>query len=762
MISTNQKNNHKHKKGLSSSMKIYIICCVVFIVVLSGTIIYFAFFQGKAKGSGSSASGSPSGGGQLWGTKETDSESPSDDKVRVEDVAIDDLTYDPTGPGNTDLNFSDNSVEYIENADLGFVNDVIIVCFEDGTTIEDKKNILKKYGLSVAGQSDSRNEVILRIEKKDLASIEQLSKAIQEEKGVVIALPDYVLNVDEHAYTPTDPWDDSGLKGGMAEWNENSPDGDNWYMEAIDARGAWEYWDRITPVTVGVIDNGMYAQHRDLSGKVTCFTEPEIKTETDNTKCHATHVTGLIAAKENDMGMCGVSNRSDVLYVGARSLLEDRVCSSEKIYGTVLSDLQNKVDVLVKNGAKVINYSRGLVAPESDDPKEIEKKYSRDSLDSTAEYLSKGMESLLRDGYDFIIVQSAGNGTDDDKGFDAYYNGFWASITEENCYSDVRRKEDILDRIIIVGATESKLINKNGSKAYQMTEWSNAGTNVDICAPGENILSTVTGEKPYERYDGTSMSAPIVSGVCALVWGADSKLTGAEVKKIVCKESNSSYKVFDNSGSPFATGDYCMVNARLAVEDALNITHEPPVAEVSPGGMPEHPEWAKVYLQKLESLDEINEMGWQYIDYVNFSLIYLDGDDIPEMIAHIGKNRSSALIYTYYNGEYKVLDGILPWFSYIPRTGLIYVEADYKGYAQDNAVYQLKDGEIVALGQGIYWYAPYDEDPNTFVPHWEWDGVEVSEKEYNENIDRLYNNFEGSTSYQDYKYNEMIEMLKSY
>src|SRR5439155_9678133 len=75
---------------------------------------------------------------------------------------------------------------------------------------------------------------------------------------------------------------------------------------------------------------------------------------------------------------------------------------------------------------------------------------------------------------------------------------------------------------IAVGATDS---------SDTKPSWSNYGTNVDIYAPGVNVISTVNrdvdggyrGTPPspdYDSFSGTSMATPHVSGVAALVWSS--------------------------------------------------------------------------------------------------------------------------------------------------------------------------------------------------------------------------------------------------
>jgi subtilisin family serine protease len=108
--------------------------------------------------------------------------------------------------------------------------------------------------------------------------------------------------------------------------------------------------------------------------------------------------------------------------------------------------------------------------------------------------------------------------------------------------------------------------------------FSNYGaTQVDLFAPGVDILSTVPGDE-FDREDGTSMAAPVVTGVAALLMAYFPDLTAADVKRILL-ESAVPYgdRMVPQPGSgtpvPFgtlsATGG--VVNAYEAVRRALEM-----------------------------------------------------------------------------------------------------------------------------------------------------------------------------------------------
>lgn len=219
----------------------------------------------------------------------------------------------------------------------------------------------------------------------------------------------------------------------------------------------------------------------------------------------------------------------------------------------------------VQSGAKVINFSIGCSKGLEDDSKT----YTFERIKEQAKQPSEVMGRLLELGYDFVVVQSSGNGAKNEVGVDAIYNGIFSAITNETCVEDYKYLvSDIINRIIIVGAVE---LGEDGT--YIQTTFSNGGTRVDIVAPGDNIYTTSSFVKAGYSWcwttAGTSFSAPMVTGVTALVWSIDPTFTGAEVKSIICDIRSTSEPVADNPGSPHTSGEFRMLNAYKAVKFAL-------------------------------------------------------------------------------------------------------------------------------------------------------------------------------------------------
>ena len=202
---------------------------------------------------------------------------------------------------------------------------------------------------------------------------------------------------------------------------------------------------------------------------------------------HGTHVAGIIAAeRKNGMGVDGVANNVEIMSI--------RAVPNGDEYD---KDIALAIRYATDNGAKIINCSFG-------------KSYS-----PNAEWVYDAIRYAA--SKDELIVHAAGNDSNDldDNNNPNYPNDHKFSGSE------------IADNVITVGA----LAPSYGSKMVAV--FSNYGTaNVDVFAPGDNIYSTMPGNA-YKFQGGTSMAAPAVAGVAALVRSHYPSLTAAQVKKIL-------------------------------------------------------------------------------------------------------------------------------------------------------------------------------------------------------------------------------------
>jgi subtilisin family serine protease len=200
---------------------------------------------------------------------------------------------------------------------------------------------------------------------------------------------------------------------------------------------------------------------------------------------HGTHVAGIIAAERNNgKGVKGVANNVKIMSL--------RAIPNGDEYD---KDIALAIRYAVDNGAKIINGSFGKsYSPKSD--------WVRDAI----AYAGKN---------DVVFVHAAGN---DSKNIDVEPN-----YPDDN----VNNGPEVSDSYITVGA----LSPKYGSE--MVASFSNYGKkNVDIFAPGSAIYSTVP-ENKYKAYGGTSMAAPAVAGIAALIRSYFPKLSAAQVKQVI-------------------------------------------------------------------------------------------------------------------------------------------------------------------------------------------------------------------------------------
>ncbi|WP_088339946.1 S8 family peptidase [Robiginitalea sediminis] len=211
---------------------------------------------------------------------------------------------------------------------------------------------------------------------------------------------------------------------------------------------------------------------------------PRIRAEDES---HGTHVAGIIAAvRGNGVGMDGVAQNVQIMSV--------RMVPDGDEYD---KDVALAIRYAADNGAKIINASFGK------------------SFSPNAEWVYDAIRYAAEK--DVLIIHAAGNdGLDLDR------------PENPNFPNDQKGTgPEIADNVITVGSLDAAY----GSR--MVSSFSNYGTsNVDIFAPGGQIYSTMPGNE-YKLQGGTSMAAPAVSGVAAMVRSLYPSLTASQVKKII-------------------------------------------------------------------------------------------------------------------------------------------------------------------------------------------------------------------------------------
>jgi len=204
---------------------------------------------------------------------------------------------------------------------------------------------------------------------------------------------------------------------------------------------------------------------------------------------HGTHVAGIIAAdRNNEVGVKGVADNAKIMAIRVVPDGDERD-----------KDVANAIYYAVDNGARVINMSFG-------------KPYVKDKqlVDSAIRY------AVLQN---VLIVHAAGNEGED--------NDVTPNYPNRNYVDSLGSNKGTAENWIEVGATGWRY------DASLVTEFSNYGRrSVDVFAPGLDINSTIPDSK-YKVEQGTSMAAPMVSGLAALIWSYYPSFKAADVKKII-------------------------------------------------------------------------------------------------------------------------------------------------------------------------------------------------------------------------------------
>ena len=311
-------------------------------------------------------------------------------------------------------------------------------------------------------------------------------------------------------------------------------------VDVIDVRRVWNVYNfRGENITVGVIDTGIDVKHVGLDDldDNNSTNDPKVigwidfinnRTEPydDHDHGHGTHVAGIIAGTgAPDYKYIGVAPKAKL--VGVKVLNSSGEGDAEH----VLLGLQWFIDNKERFNITIVNIS-----------------FTSDNPSDGTDIVSLAVDQLVLNG--IIVIVAAGNSGSKGIGSPA------ASLLA-----------------ITVGSTTKDKNHPTLAISSSRGPTLDGRIKPDVCAPGVGIMSVrANSHIGYTPKSGTSMAAPHVAGLVALLEDANSSLTSAEIKFILTNTSRSFYNV---GNIPNNDEGYGLVQGMAAIDKALNFTGIP-------------------------------------------------------------------------------------------------------------------------------------------------------------------------------------------
>jgi len=356
---------------------------------------------------------------------------------------------------------------------------------------------------------------IFRMDFEKMYEVDQLVKDMNNMPEIEYAEKAPLFRI---SMVPDDPYygevSGGGIFGGTADAN--------WHLTLIGAEAAWDLETGNTEIVVAVLDNAIDVNHPDLQNKIVSQidlgngdSDPS-PPEATYIWSHGTHGAGLIGAEtDNGIGVASIGYDVSIMAVKLGDDASDGQAMAAGFEGIVWA---------ADNGADVINMSWG--SPQF-----------FITMQHTVNYAyNKGC----------VMVGAAGNNgngmeTEMNPDIPVNYIGYPAA----------------LEHVIAVGSCD---VGDNKS------DFSNYGTWIDVLAPGGyysqgvggiggfavlsttasvagDLMSVLSGtgggaadygvEGQYDCMQGTSMAAPVTSGLCGLILSANPDLTPEELTHLL-------------------------------------------------------------------------------------------------------------------------------------------------------------------------------------------------------------------------------------
>ena len=263
---------------------------------------------------------------------------------------------------------------------------------------------------------------------------------------------------------------------------EGNPDSTKqWGYQFMDTKYAYAV-TKGSGTKVAVIDTGIDVSHPEFSGRISSLSynscsKTNISADYQDKNGHGTHVSGIIGAADNNIGIIGVAPETEIVAIKAQ-------CPESTDGSFSAADLVSAISYVATNQIDALNMSLGG--------------YNRSDL------IAAAIQQAINNGV--VIIAAAGNEKSSALHYPSSYDG-----------------------VISVSALESRYNQYNVITIAPDTGYTNYGARIDFAAPGTNIYSTYL-DGGFKSLSGTSMASPQVAGVVALVMAQNPSYSVDQVK----------------------------------------------------------------------------------------------------------------------------------------------------------------------------------------------------------------------------------------
>ncbi|MEN8137958.1 MAG: S8 family serine peptidase [Bacteroidota bacterium] len=301
-----------------------------------------------------------------------------------------------------------------------------------------------------------------------------------------------------------------------------------WSLDTLDAPEAWNTDATGDGVRIAIIDTGIDADHPDLAPNINTELSKSFVKDEDlaidedwNVRDgeffnHGSHVAGIAAGADSDYGIIGVAPNAEIVAIKVISEYDDGPGYLSWLIQGITYAGEIKADVINMSVGASFNKNGNIYGDDGN----LIGRYHPASIQELLHLMQKAIDFAHRNGS--TIITSAGN----------------SAINGDGNNSQVFIPAD-LNHVISVSAT-----GKEDIPAY----YTNFGRSlIDISAPGGDVYYSYSwydailsaGSESFWWAQGTSMSAPHVAGVAALIIGENGgDMSPIEVEKQLYKTAD--------------------------------------------------------------------------------------------------------------------------------------------------------------------------------------------------------------------------------